>query len=96
VTHQVSLPLPWYLKFAQLFHRILMNQFTEIWVLDTVDHQFAGNLSRGKTNVPQRFLGAVSRLEGMEMPAEKTKTVVLIMGPEPYAEQFYREQKREF
>lgn len=94
VTHQVSLPLPWYLKFAQLFHRNFLNQFTEIWVLDTIDHQFAGKLSRGKTKIPQRFLGAVSRLEEMKIPTEKTKTVVLVSGPEPYAEQFYAEQKR--
>ena len=38
----------------------------------------------------------MSRLEGMEMPAEKSKTVVLVSGPEPYAEQFYAEQKRNF
>lgn len=92
ITHQISLPLPWYLNMVQGIHNRLINKFDEIWVLDTEEHIFAGKLSCGKTKTNQLFIGPVSRFSNLE-GAPKTGTIIIVSGPEPYAKQFYLEQK---
>jgi hypothetical protein len=91
ITHQITLPLTWYLKLAQKMHMKWLNAFHEIWVIDDEKHSFAGKLSEGLTQIPQRFLGAVSRFSSSKATL-KSGTIVLISGPEPYAEEFYNEQ----
>jgi hypothetical protein len=92
ITHQISLPLPWYLKLGQQMHIRLVNKFDEIWILDNEDHHFAGKLSKGRTKARQLFLGPVSRFVSTPV-STKSGTLILISGPEPYASQFYRDQK---
>mgnify|MGYP003667297554 CR=1 FL=1 len=92
ITHQITLPLPAYLKFAQRIHLQMINKFIEIWILDTKEHSFAGKLSEGKTKPKQVFLGPVSRFRECE-DIQKSGTLILISGPEPYANKFYLEQK---
>ena len=93
ITHQVTLPLTWHLKMAQRIHVKWMNFFSEIWILDNENHSYAGDLSRGELKVQKRYLGPVSRFSG-KVSSSKNGHVILVSGPEPYAEQFYNEQFR--
>ncbi len=93
ITHQVTLPLTWYLKMAQRMHMKWMNSFSEVWILDNASHDFAGDLSRGEIEVEKRYLGPLSRFSD-KSNSVKVGTVILVSGPEPYAEQFYNEMFR--
>jgi hypothetical protein len=92
ITHQITLPLPWHLKLAQVLHTKWLNKFDEIWILDNRKNQFAGKLSQGKTKINQVFLGPVSRFE-KSISALKSGVLIVVSGPEPYAAQFYTDRK---
>jgi hypothetical protein len=92
LTHQLNLPLPWFLKGIDQFHKKLFTSFDHIWVLDTKTSQFAGKLSVNKKNKKVEYIGPYSRFS-LYSPCKKTiPTVVLISGPEPYAQHFFTEQ----
>ncbi len=95
VTHQINLPVPWYLKFAQILHQRYINKFDEVWVVDDKSENLAGRLSQANSNTKPKVLqlGVCSRFSALDIPKEKKWTTVLVSGPEPYARQFYAAQK---
>jgi hypothetical protein len=95
VTHQMSLPVPWYLAFMQTINRKRINQFDEVWVMDDTKNSFAGKLSvsRKQMDCPVVYIGPFSRFKSLIQVESKKWTTVLVSGPEPYANQFYQEQR---
>lgn len=98
ITHQLSLPLPFLIQWVQKINSSKINQFDEVWVVDNEDHFFAGKLSTltFKSKISQHFIGPLSRFQSQKLNTKKKWTTVLISGPEPYAQQFYQEQKKRF
>ncbi len=98
VTHQLNLPLPWYMKLGQRLHDNYIAQFSQIWIVDDEKNSYAGNLSRPKVALTSKckFIGPLSRFQGKEISIDKKWTTILVSGPEPYAKQFYVQQKQKF
>lgn len=86
ITHQVSLP-PKAGWIAQYVHRKWMNRFDEIWIMDDETKRLAGALS--KANAKSTYIGFYSRFQDQPITIIPGKTVGIISGPEPYAEQFF-------
>ncbi len=87
ITHQVNLPVRWYEKFVNAWHKKLMNRFDFMWVMDDEKSSLAGKLSE---NGPEngRYIGHYSRFSMYEDQAEKKYDHLLIAsGPNVYAEQ---------
>lgn len=93
VTHQLNLPLSNFGFFFQFIHQKLISKFNYIWVLDDQNNHFAGKLSKRKKSNKLHFIGVKSRfsLYTNELTKEYDR-VVVVSGPEPYAEQFFIEQ----
>lgn len=90
ITHQLHLPLSWYQFPAQWINARLIRNFSTVWCMDTADHRLAGKLSRPIRGVRVDYIGPFSRFE----PSAQEKLyemLFVISGPEPYAEQFFRE-----
>ncbi len=98
ITHQINLPLPRHLRFVQKMHERMMNRFSEIWIVDDPKINMAGHLSNpSKTiQIPYTYIGILSRFSGNEEQSDRKWTTVLVSGPEPYAQQFYQEQRNIF
>jgi hypothetical protein len=96
LTHQLS-PI---FKFAKVFfrtlHHLQLKHFDEIWLLDNKERFFSGELGRSNKSYSLRFVGPSSRFEESESTVSSLETLVLISGPEPYAEMFFREQYQRF
>lgn len=94
VTHQLCLPLKWYQFPAQFFHKKLMGNFQQIWCMDTPDHMLAGKLSDPIPQISIENIGWFSRFT----PKAEVQTIYdllfVVSGPEPYAEQFFKEIAR--
>jgi len=82
ITHQCTLPLPWYLGFGQYINRFLINRFDATWILDNEKERYAGKLSK-KFTKPQHYIGIKSRfqLECNSVKTEKKLKVLLFNGP---------------
>jgi len=88
VTHQVKLP-PGSGIGAQAIHHHWMSRFETTWIMDAGHTRLAGELSEPAAN--SSYIGHYSRFAGLpEIPLEPKSVVVIISGPEPYAENFYR------
>lgn len=88
VTHQLQLPIKWYQRFMQLWHRHLINRFDKVWVMDTKESKLAGKLSksRGFNNV--LYIGPYSRFMSGEFQTNKyIEKVLIASGPDVYAQQ---------
>lgn len=98
ITHQLNLPTPYFSALIQKMNSKKINRFDEVWVMDDSENSFAGKLSisNKKVNIPIVYIGTFSRFSEMEQRVNKTWTTVLVSGPEPYANQFYEEQKKRF
>ncbi|MEN9997783.1 MAG: hypothetical protein RI922_773 [Bacteroidota bacterium] len=97
MTHQLNLPLKWYERWVQKIHLSYMRAFDEIWVLDTEDSKYAGNLSRNEDGLNVQYIGVLSRF-GRYVPKE-TKTIdrlIVVSGPPIYAKQFLEQQLESF
>lgn len=87
ITHQVNLPVKWYEKIANAWHRRLMKQFEFTWVMDDEKSSLAGKLSE---NCPPNgcYIGHYSRFSLYSDEFDKKLNSVLIAsGPMIYAEQ---------
>ena len=92
ITHQLNLPVSGFMKTGDFIHKKLIRSFQEIWVLDTPESKFAGKLSRNSHFENVCYIGPKSRFS-LSPKIEKTiPLVVIISGPEPYAEQLFKEQ----
>jgi hypothetical protein len=66
-----------------------MKKFSSIWILDTPESKYAGKLSVNKNLKNCEYIGIHSRFS-LYPTIEKTfPNIVIISGPEPYAEQFF-------
>lgn len=90
VTHQLNLPLKWFQFPAQWLHKRLMQNFTQIWCMDDKNNSLAGKLSASIPHFPIEYIGWFSRFEP-KTETEEIDILFVVSGPEPYAEQFFRE-----
>ena len=82
ITHQCTLPLPWYLGIGQYINQFLIKRFDATWILDNEKERYAGKLSK-KFTKPQHYIGIKSRfqLECNSVKTEKKLKVLLFNGP---------------
>lgn len=90
ITHQVNLNLKGLQIIANHWHTKQLKKFNSIWVLDDENHSFAGKLSTPTRKLPIHYLGIQSRFEKRNLPKQDF-ILAVISGPEPYAEQLFRE-----
>lgn len=93
VTHQVTLPVKGIQKLANYWHTKQLQKFTALWILDDEKHTYAGKLSTPTTNLHLHYIGFQSRFNRGESTNEGY-VLAVVSGPEPYAEQFFREVVR--
>lgn len=95
LTHQLNLPLKWYEGWVQKIHSGYLNMFTEIWVPDTLNSDYAGDLSLNTKGFRTEYIGALSRFSMYEKATEQSvQRVFVVSGPEVYAKGFIEEQLR--
>jgi UDP:flavonoid glycosyltransferase YjiC (YdhE family) len=93
LTHQLNLPLQWFESWVQIIHNKHLRKFNEIWVPDSKDSSFAGNLSKNKEHFNVTYIGNLSRFSLYEKIPEKTiDKVIILSGPAIYAKVFLQEQ----
>lgn len=90
LTHQLNLPVKWYEGWVQKIHHNYLQKFDEIWVPDTKDSMYAGELSRNKANFKATHIGLLSRFSLYERVEKDLDELVIISGPIVYAEQFLK------
>ena len=91
--HQLNLPTHRFEGFIQKMHYHYLSLFNEIWVPDTVNSDFAGDLSINKKEFDVEYIGSLSRFSLYDEVHEKTiDKVVIISGPAVYAKQFLEDQ----
>lgn len=91
LTHQLNLPVKWYEGWVQKIHHSYLRRFDEIWVPDTYDSKYAGELSRNKANFNTTYIGPLSRFMLYEKVEKDLDEIVIISGPNVYAGQFLNE-----
>ncbi len=97
MTHQLNLPLKWYERWVQKIHLSYMRAFDEIWVLDTDDSKFAGDLSRNKAGLNVTYIGILSRFNRYVLKEKKEiDRLIVVSGPPIYAKQFLEQQLESF
>ncbi|MGB1517927.1 MAG: hypothetical protein ACPG8K_02375 [Crocinitomicaceae bacterium] len=88
VTHQLQLPIKWYQRFMQLWHRHLINRFDKVWVMDTKESKLAGKLSKSRGFYNVLYIGPYSRFMSGEFQTNKyIEKVLIASGPDVYAQQ---------
>ena len=93
LTHQLNLPLQWFESWVQKIHSKFLRKFNEIWVPDSKDSSFAGDLSKKKEHFNATYIGILSRFSVYEKIPEKTiDQVIILSGPSIYAKVFLQEQ----
>lgn len=100
LTHQLQLPTK--NRFLQKQHlRFINKNFKNAWILDNETHEFSGDLTGLKgIKINTEFIGPSSRFMNVE-PLEKSLTVAIISGPEPFNKKLlesvskYAKNKRE-
>lgn len=93
LTHQLGIRSPFGRKsekLLQLINYLMINKFTECWVVDLEGNEnLAGALSHPE-KLPGRlkYLGCLSRFERMEGLTQKYDLLLLLSGPEPQRTEF--------
>lgn len=88
LSHQLHLPVKRPFKWVQRVHFRLVRRFNTIWVPDNPNHVLSGNLSRTEGFEQVRFIGPISRFEGMDSVDKGEVTVAIVSGPLAYAHSF--------
>lgn len=83
ITHQVSLPLPWYCFPVQVLNTYLLKRFDSCWVVDDAFHSFAGKLSKTNRKSAQ-YIGIQSRFKSMSQTEKKNQEILLLNGPKEF------------
>lgn len=84
MTHQLQLPLPWYLKIIQARHAKLVSKFNFQWIVDDESQRLAGKLSSNKNFPNAIFIGLLSRFEDLIPSKAREKSVLIVSGPSSY------------
>lgn len=97
LTHQLNLPVKWYERWVQKIHLAYLRAFDEIWVLDTEDSKYAGDLSRNNAGLKVQYIGILSRFGRYVLKESKTiDKLIVVSGPPVYAKQFLEQQLESF
>ncbi len=92
ITHQINLPVGKSGAPLQWLHKRLLRHFDKIWLVDDPEIKLSGKLTQTKMQ-NTAFIGVLSRFIASKVaPQKPIHTVVLISGPEPYSEMFFKEQ----
>ncbi len=84
MTHQCQLPLSRFGFPIQWLHKFLMSRFNFIWIVDTPNNDFAGDLSR--VILPNSYyIGQLSRFEQYKLKNKAIDCILLISGPKEFA-----------
>ena len=84
MTHQCRLPLSRFEFPFQWIHKFLMRKFNYIWIVDTPNNDFAGDLSR--MILPNSiYIGSLSRFTHSEQKEKTIDCLLLISGPKEFA-----------
>lgn len=91
ISHQLNLPVSNWNILAKLWNKKLLNAFDEIWIPDNNQHEFSGDLSKGRSN-KNYFIGTSSRFYDFPIPNLTSKEkeyhyLGIISGPAPYNQQ---------
>jgi hypothetical protein len=93
LTHQLNLPLKWFEKWGQWIHLYYLKKFDQIWVPDTEESKYAGDLSKNKHQLKVEYIGVLSRFGRYVLRMEKTiQKLTVVSGPNIYAKQFLEQQ----
>ena len=85
MTHQLRLPVPWYFKVAQLWHKTQVLKFDFQWIVDNEDSRLAGKLSNNSKFPNSKYIGYLSRFEDLfSIKNESNLGILLISGPPEY------------
>lgn len=85
MTHQTQLPLPWYFKIAQVWHKKQLLKFDFQWIVDDETRRLAKKLSNKEGFPNSAYIGFLSRFEKQfSEKIERNKGVLLISGPSEY------------
>lgn len=87
LTHQLKIKSPLFEKQGSSLNQIYLNKFDEIWVPDTKESTFSGELSQVQMKTPVHFIGNISDLK----PSRTEKSIEILIiatGPEPYKTDF--------
>jgi len=92
ITHQVQIALPKQLNWLNYPHHRLMKKFHFIWVLDDKKSKIAGKLSLNNDFKELHYIGIQSRFSLYPLLDKEDYTVVIVSGPSPCKEQFFKEE----
>lgn len=89
ISHQLSLPVSKWNFIARSWNKQLLKAFDEIWIPDTSNQEFSGELSNGNYKKKQ-FVGICSRFSLYELQEEpiQFKYLAIVSGPLPYSQLF--------
>lgn len=90
ITHQLQLPLKFWAKPIQYFHKLQIQKFNSIWVLDDEKSTLAGKLSASKGFTNVSYIGPKSRFSFYPFPQKDLDQVIILSGPKVYAEKLYK------
>lgn len=95
LTHQYNLPTKNSYRFVDSIHKRLISKFDSVWLLDSADNSYAGNLS--KCNLPNAsFVEIQSRFKRYPKRGNSTQNnhkVLIASGPLVYAQKLIDDHK---
>jgi hypothetical protein len=93
ITHQINLPVAKWQFPILLLHKHLLNTFDWIWIPDTMDSRFAGNLSQITNNAKYIHIGILSRFELYDKATLKNSdSIIIVSGPKELANEYVKNQ----
>jgi hypothetical protein len=96
MTHQLNLPLPWYLKVGQFWHKNLVSKFDYQWVIDNKTDRLSGKLSNISGFPNAKYIGCLSRFENVLSENKKVhKGVLIVSGPAEYHGNLFQSFKKQ-
>ena len=97
ITHQYHLPVRGLQSTANVWHKKRMRPFQHVWILDYSDSKLSGRMTVNSNDKRVKFVGPYSRFSVYAKGHEKTEAnVVVISGPEVYAQKFADDMEKRF
>lgn len=88
ITHQYHLPVSGLQSISDNWHKKRVARFDHVWILDYDDNRLSGKLTEGIQDDRVQFVGPFSRFGIYNEQRVQSEIVVVISGPEIYAQQF--------
>ncbi len=96
ITHQYHLPVSRLQSISDKWHKKRMRPFDHIWILDNTDSRLSGKLTELTKDARVLYIGAYSRFSIYEAQEKVRDIVVVISGPQVYAQQFADEMSGKY